>query len=65
MCDRSQQNSRAEAYLIATPLGLSELFNAVDKALSSPKGCASVELQTPTGENFTLHIVRQLSKEDE
>lgn len=60
MCDFVEQDScNAEAYLIASPLGLAELFNAVDKALSSPKGCASVELTTPGGESFTLHIVRQ------
>lgn len=60
MCDLSEGVSdRAEAYLIATPEGLVEVFNAVDKALSSPKGCASVEFTTPTGESFTLHIVCQ------
>jgi len=54
MSDRSQQNPCAEAYLIASPVGLSQLFNAVDKALSIPKGCASVELATRYGESFTF-----------
>lgn len=50
--------SKPEAYLVATPTGLAELFDAVEIALSSPSGRASVELATPNGEEFTLHIIR-------
>jgi len=64
MSDRSQQNPCAEAYLIASPVGLSQLFDAVNTALSSPKGCASLELKTSNGEDFTLQIIRHLDEED-
>lgn len=60
MCDCVEEAScSAKAYLIASQFALSQLFNAVDKALSSPGGKASVELTTARGESFTLHIVRQ------
>ena len=66
MCALVEEVSdRAEAYLIASPVALSQLADAVDTALSSPGGCACVQLQTLTGESFTLHIVRQLGEEDE
>lgn len=55
MCSHIAEASvRAEAYLIATPQGLVEVFNAVEKALSSPNGCASVELAIPNGESNTI-----------
>lgn len=62
---RIEQSFRAEAYLIASPVALSQLADAVDKALSSPKGYASVELATLQGESFTLHIIRQSGDVDE
>lgn len=65
MCDRSlETSSQTEVYLVATPQRLVEIFNTVDKTLSSPKGCASIQLTTPSDESFTLHIVRQLDKEN-
>ena len=51
-------DSKSEAYLVATPTGLAELFDAVEIALFSPSGRASVELMPPSGEECTLHIIR-------
>ncbi len=48
------------AHLVASPTGLALLSDAVETALASIEGCASVELVTPDGETFTLHIVRSL-----
>lgn len=50
---------KLEAKLIASPAGLSELSDAVETALVSPEGRASVELYSPDGKRFTLHIIRQ------
>lgn len=59
MCDCSLEVScRAKVHLVASPHGLVKVFDAVDKAISSPSGRASVQLTTPRGESFTLYIVR-------
>lgn len=52
--------SKLEAHLVASPTGLAELSEAVETALASIEGCASVELVTPDGEQFTLHIIRKI-----
>jgi hypothetical protein len=49
------------AHLVASPTGLSELSDAVETALASIEGRASVELVTPDGEQFTLHIIRRIT----
>ncbi len=51
---------KLEAHLVAGPSGLAELSEAVETALAGIEGYASVELVTPDGEKFTLHIVRSL-----
>lgn len=54
---------KLEAYLVANPTGLAELSEAVETALASPIGRASIELTSPDGDNFILHIIRQISDE--
>jgi len=48
------------AHLVASPTGLALLSDAVETALASIEGCASVELATPDYEPFTLHIIRRI-----
>lgn len=55
--------SELEAYLIATPDGLSELFDAVELALSSIEGCARVQIPTADKRDFILHIIRRVEEE--
>jgi len=52
---------KLEAYLVSNPTGLAELSDAVETALASIEGRASVELTTPDGEQFTLHIIRRIT----
>ncbi len=52
--------SKLVAHLVASPDGLAELSKAVETALASIEGRADVELVTPDGETFMLHIVRSL-----
>lgn len=54
---------KLEACLEASPAGLAELSEAVETALASPGGRASIELVTPDGDEFTLHIIRKLDSE--
>ncbi len=54
------ETPRLEAHLVANPDGLAELSEAVETALASIEGRASVELVTPSGEQFTLHIIRRI-----
>lgn len=49
-----------EAKLVASPAGLAELSDAVETALASIEGKASVEISTSSGERFTLHIIRKV-----
>lgn len=51
------------AHLVASPTGLAELSEAVETALASIEGRASVELSTPDGETFTLHIIREITND--
>ena len=51
---------KLEAYLVSSPTGLAELSEAVETALASIEGRASVELVTANGEQFTLHIIRRI-----
>ena len=51
---------KLEAYLVSSPTGLAELSEAVETALASIEGRASVELVTPDGERFLLHIIRKV-----
>ena len=55
--------SKLEAHLVASPTGLALLSDAVETALVSIEGCASVELATPDGETFMLHICRTTDDE--
>ncbi len=52
---------KLEAHLVASPDGLAELSEAVETALASIEGRADVELVTPSGEKFTLHIIRRIT----
>ena len=52
---------KLEAHLVASPTGLALLSDAVETALASIEGRASVELVTPPGEKFTLHIIRRIT----
>lgn len=52
---------KLEAYLVSNPTGLAELSEAVETALASIEGRASVELSTPDGEKFMLHIIREIT----
>jgi hypothetical protein len=52
---------KLEAYLVVSPTGLAELSEAVETALASIEGCGSIELVTPDGEQFTLHIIRRIT----
>ncbi len=52
--------SKLVAHLVASPTGLALLSDAVETALASIEGCATVELVTPDGEPFTLHIIRRI-----
>lgn len=54
------KTDKLEAKLVASPAGLAALSDAVEMALTSPEGRASVEISTPDGKRFTLHIVRQI-----
>ena len=51
---------KLEAHLVASPDGLAELSEAVETALTSIEGRADVELVTPDGEGFILHIIRRV-----
>lgn len=51
---------KLEAKLIASPAGLAKLSDAVETALASPEGRASVELYSPDGKRFILHVIRQI-----
>lgn len=51
---------KLEAKLVASPAGLAALSDAVETALASPEGQAIVEVSTPNGERFTLHIIRKI-----
>ncbi len=51
---------KLEAYLVSNPTGLAELSDAVETALASIEGRAKVELVSPDGEPFTLHIIRRI-----
>ena len=52
--------SKLEAHLVASPTGLALLLDAVETALASIEGRASVELVTPDGERFLLQIIRKV-----
>ena len=52
--------SKLEAHLVASPTGLALLLDAVETALASIEGRASVELVTTDGERFLLHIIRKV-----
>ncbi len=52
---------KLEAYLVSNPTGLAELSEAVETAFDSIEGRADVELVTPDGEQFTLHIIRRIT----
>lgn len=54
------KTNKLEAKLVASPAGLAELSDAVETALASPEGKASVEISTASGERVTLHIIRRL-----
>ncbi len=58
---KNLETPKLEAYIVSSPTGLAELSDAVETALASIEGCASVELVTPNGEKFTLHIIRRIS----
>lgn len=53
--------SKLVAHLVASPDGLAKLSEAVETALASIEGRADVELVTPDGEPFTLHIIRRIN----
>ncbi len=57
---KNLETPKLEAYLVFSPTGLAELSDAVETALASIEGRASVELVTPDGEKFTLHIIRKI-----
>lgn len=58
MCSHiADAGARAEAYLIASPVALSQLAEAVEKVLSSHLGCAAVELSMPSGKDFMLQAI--------
>jgi hypothetical protein len=61
MMSNNLETPKLVAHLIASPTGLAELSDAVETALASIEGRASVELVTPSGEKFTLHIIRRLT----
>ena len=52
---------KLEAYIVSSPTGLAELSDAVETALASIEGRADVELSTPSGERFILHIIRRIT----
>lgn len=52
--------SKLEARLVASPSGLAELSEAVETALASIEGHATVELSTPDGEQFTCILFVEL-----
>lgn len=52
---------KLEAKLVASPAGLANLSEAVETALASPEGRACVEITTPDGKRFNLHIIRQIA----
>lgn len=54
------KTDKLEAKLVASPAGLAKLSEAVETALASPEGRAMVEISTPDGKRFTLHIIRQI-----
>lgn len=60
---RKLETPKLEARLVASPAGLAELSEAVETALSSIEGRASVELTTPMGEKFMLHIIREVDND--
>ena len=57
---KNLETPKLEAYLVSSPTGLAEPSEAVETALASIEGRASVELSTPNGEPFTLHIIRRI-----
>ena len=57
---KNLETPKLEAHLVASPTGLAELSEAVETALASIEGRASVELSIPDGEQFTLHIIRKI-----
>lgn len=54
------KTDKPEAELVASPAGLAKLSGAVETALASPEGRACVEIATPDGKRFTLHVIRQI-----
>lgn len=58
---KNLETPKLEAHLVASPTGLAELSEAVETALAGIEGHASVELVTPDGETFTLHIIRRIT----
>lgn len=50
---------KLEAHLVASPGGLAALSDAVETALASIEGRASVEISTANGERFILHFIRK------
>lgn len=56
----NSNNPKLEAKLVASLAGLAALSDAVETALASPEGKASIEISTASGEQFILHIIRKL-----